>query len=140
MRLILTGRNLDVSPPLRQLVERKLSKLERMLNDSALSCQTVLTQQKHRHVAEITIHARGDHMLHGLGSGAAWPIAIRQAIDKIVAQAQTLKGKWNTRKRRALPTSAVAPRARRGPAPPEPAHAAPRIIRATRYPVKPMDL
>ena len=50
-------------------------------------------------MAEIVIHARGDHMLRGIGQGTTWPLALRQASQKIEQQAQTLKGKWATRKR-----------------------------------------
>ena len=43
MRLELTGRHVDITPSLRRLVDKKLARLERMLNDSALSAQVVLT-------------------------------------------------------------------------------------------------
>ena len=39
MRLELTGRHVDITPGLRRLVEGKLAKLERLLNDSAVSAQ-----------------------------------------------------------------------------------------------------
>ena len=43
MRLELTGRHVDVTPVLRRLVNKKLARLERLLNDSAVSAQVVLT-------------------------------------------------------------------------------------------------
>ena len=55
------------------------------------------------------MHTRGDHMLRGNGEGNAWPISVRQAAEKIEQQAQTLKGKWNERKRK----GARRPRGRR---------------------------
>ncbi len=67
MRLLLTGRAVAITPALRQLVECKVARLDQMLQDSAVSAQVVLTQAKRRCHAEITIHARGDHMLHGIG-------------------------------------------------------------------------
>jgi len=109
MRLLVTGRNIDITPALRQLIERKLSKLDRVLNDSAMSAQVILRMEKYRRVADLTIHARGDHMLHGIGEGAEWPASIRQAIDKIDKQAHKLKSKWTTRKRRATGGKAIAP-------------------------------
>ncbi len=74
-------------------------------------------------------------MLRGQGEGTGWPVAVREAVDKVEQQAQTLKGKWG---------DAPAPRrrARRppaAPAAPEPSRA-PRIVRATRYAVKPMTV
>ena len=37
MRLELTGRHVDISPALRRLVDAKLARLERLLNDAAVS-------------------------------------------------------------------------------------------------------
>jgi putative sigma-54 modulation protein len=138
MRLDITGRNVDISPSLRQLIDRRLAKLERLLNDSAISAQLVLTKEKYRHRTEIIVHARGDHMLRGKGEGAGWPVSVRDAIAKIEQQAQKLTGKWQGRKRRGAGTRAI-------PAPP-PADAAleaaasRRVIKATRYAVKPLSI
>ena len=63
MRLSLTGRHVDVTPAVRQLVTRRLAKIERLLNDHALSAQVVLTLEKSRHNTEITVHARGDNLI-----------------------------------------------------------------------------
>ena len=46
MRLELTGRHVDITPALRRLLDTKLSRLERLLNDSAVSAQAVLTREK----------------------------------------------------------------------------------------------
>ena len=100
MRLELTGRHVEITPTLRRLVDTKLAKLERMLNDSAVSAQAVLTREKYRHRVEITLHARGEKFLHGLGNSAAWETSVSQAIEKITQQAQKVKGKWQARKRR----------------------------------------
>src|SRR6516164_11365061 len=100
MRLELTGRHVAITPALRRLVDLKLGKLERMLNDSAVSAQAVLTREKYRHRAEITLHARGEKFLHGVGNSFAWEASLSQAIEKITQQAQKVKGKWQERKRR----------------------------------------
>ncbi len=36
----------------------------------------------------------GDHILRGQGEGNAWPLSIRQAVEKVEQQAQKVKGKW----------------------------------------------
>ena len=100
MRLELTGRHVDITPALRRLLDAKLSKLERLLNDSAVSAQAVLTREKHRHRADITLHARGEKFLHGVGDSASWEGSLSEAIGKIAQQAQKVKGKWQERKRR----------------------------------------
>src|SRR5689334_1895468 len=94
MRLELTGRHVDITPGLRRLVEQKLYKLERLLNDSAVSAHAVLTRDKHRNRAEITLHARGEKFLHGIGDSAVWEQSIGLAIEKLTQQARKVKGKW----------------------------------------------
>ena len=134
MRLDITGRHVEITPPLRQLIDRRLARLGRLLNDSVISAQVILTREKYRHRTEIVIHARGDHMMRGLGEGNAWPLSLRQAAEKIEQQAQKLKSKWTERKRRSAGSRVVRPTA----SPELPA--ARRVVRASRYAVKPMSV
>ena|SRR5688500_16068719 len=133
MRLDITGRHVDITPTMRQLLTRRLARLERVLNDAAVSAIITLTKEKYRLRTEIAVHTKGDHVLRANGEGNAWPISVRQATEKIEQQAQTLKGKWNGRKRKGAGSRLV-------PAAGPEAVAGPRIIRATRYAVKPMSL
>ena len=134
MRLEITGRHVDVTPSLRQLIDKRLARLGRVLNDNVISAQVILTKEKYRHRAEIVVHARGDHMMRGRGEGTAWPISLRQAGEKLEQQAKKLKSKWHERKR--LNNSA---RVVQTPAA-EVSVNNPRVIRATRYAVKPMSI
>ena len=134
MRLDVTGRHVDITPQLRALLKQRLAKLQRVLNDAVVSVHVILTREKYRHRTEIVVHARGDHTMRGLGEGNAWPLSMRQAAEKIEQQAQTLKGKWKEGKRasarRRTPRAAAA----------ELPAAAGRVIRARRYPLKPMTV
>jgi putative sigma-54 modulation protein len=133
MRLELTGRHVTISPSVRKIVERQLAPILRRLNDSAVSAQVVLTKEKARCRAEVTLHARGEHFLHGNGLGRDVATALAAALDKIDSQAETLKGKWQARKRRAAPKEV----------PGEAVSVEPqevRIIRARRSAVKPMSV
>ncbi len=143
MRLELTGRHVSISDGLRTLVEEKLAKLERKLNQAALSAQVVVARDKYRLTTEITLHARGEKWLHGVGAARDWETSILGAIRKLEQQAEKLKGKWKDRKRR----GAGAGKATRGAAalaaatPPAPPEApAIRVVRARRYAVKPMSV
>ncbi|MBE3071698.1 MAG: ribosome-associated translation inhibitor RaiA, partial [Acidobacteria bacterium] len=100
MRLVLTGRHVEITPALRALTGERLAKLDRVFSDGIVSAQVVLTLERHRHVVEITLHARGDHMLHGLGDTNAWETSLGDAVDKLTGQLQKIKGKWEQRKRR----------------------------------------
>jgi len=119
MRLTLTGRQVDITPTLKALVEARLEKLERRFADALLSVQVVLEREKNRLVAEVIVHARGEHYLTGRSSTAAWSTSLTDAVKKVLQQAETLKGKWQARKRssasvRTLPpaVSVRAPRSR----------------------------
>jgi putative sigma-54 modulation protein len=133
MRLDITGRHVEVTAPLRQLIDKRLAKLGRLLNDSVISAQVILTKEKYRHRSEIILHARGDHMMRGLGEGNAWPVSLAEATAKIEQQAQKLKSKWDSRRRRG------ATRTGRAQAEPD-GGASRRVVRATRYAVKPMSV
>ena len=88
MRLELTGRHIRITPALRQLVEDGLQKLERVFHDGAVSLQAVLSQEKHRHHVEMTLHARGEHFFHsGISSSygdAVSSVTIKNRIKKII--------------------------------------------------------
>lgn len=108
MRLNLTGRHLDITPALRHLVTTRIGKLERVLNDGAVSAQVVLAREKHRHVTEITLHARGEQFLHAVGDTGNWETSLTDATDKLAHQVQKLKGKRQERKRRGVKGEALA--------------------------------
>ena len=130
MRLTLTGRQVEITPAMNRLVERKMARLERVLNDRAVSGQVEFWPEKFRRVVEVHVHARGGHMLKGRAVATSWDEALSEAVDHLVQQSQKLKGKWQERKREARPVKRTIP----GPA------AARRIVRARRYPVKPMTV
>ncbi len=161
MRLELTGRHVTITPAIRRMVEDRLAPTLRMLNESAVSSQVVLTKEKARVHAEITLHARGEHFLHSEASGRDLQTALASAVDKIDRQAQRLKSKWSKRKRQgvsAAKAGSAVPRPERAgrafgesdAAPPESAPgpakraatgaARVRVIRARRYEVKPMSI
>ena len=134
MRVDITGRHVDITPGLRQLIDKSLAKIERLLNDRAVSATVVLTKERYRHKTELVVHAKGDHILSGVGEGNTWPLSVRKAAAKIEHQSQKLKSKWTESKRQRKNNRAVAVAA-----PPEPSTAR-RVVKATRYAVKPMSL
>jgi putative sigma-54 modulation protein len=132
MRLDITGRHVEITPAVRQLIATRLGRLERMLNDAAVSAIITLTKEKYRVRTEIALHTKGDHVLRGNGEGNALPLSVRMATEKIEQQAQKLKGKWDGRKRQGAGSRVVVQTPREA--------GAPRIVRATRYAVKPMSI
>jgi putative sigma-54 modulation protein len=139
MTLMLTGRGVDITPSLRQSVVRRLARLQRVVGDSVLSAQVVLKAEKFRRVTEITLHMRGGNLLSGIGGANTWTLSITDASERIELQAQRVKEKWTSRKRRAtggkrlpVPPPVEAPG-------PEPARRPPRISRS-RGAAKPLTI
>jgi ribosome hibernation promoting factor len=149
MQLELTGRHLEITPALRRLVTTKITKLERKLNNSAVSAHVVLAREKHRHLTEINLHARGENFLHAVGDAANWEGSLSDALDKLAQQALKIKGKWQPWRRSraskirslgrfelpaAADVAAAPPAAARVPA------RMPRILRTSRQPIEPMSV
>jgi putative sigma-54 modulation protein len=134
MRVDITGRHIDITPGLRQLIDKSLARVERLLNDRAVSATVVLTKEKYRHKTEVVVHAKGDHILSGIGEGNTWPLSIRKSAAKIEHQARKLKSRWTEGKRQRQSGRRVTPGV-----PPEAAPAL-RVVRKTRYAVKPMSI
>jgi putative sigma-54 modulation protein len=132
MSLTVTGRHLDISTAARQQIDRRLTRLRRLMNDNALSAQCILTRERGRVVCELTIHARGDHTLVAVGRHASLPSAVGLAAEKVAQQATRLIDRWKTRRRTTPPTTAPAETT-----PPVPRA---RVIRARHYAVKPMTV
>ena len=99
MRLELTGHQLEITPSLRRIVTTKLTKLERLMDDAAVSAQVVLFSERTGARVEMSLHARGEKFLHSTGTGDDLRVAIGAAVDKLVQQGKTVKGKWQARQR-----------------------------------------
>ncbi len=93
-----TGRQAVVTDELRSLAGPFLDRMEKMLGAGA-SAHVVLTSEKHRQIAEVTIKTHA-HDLVGLCESTASPeAALRSALEKTEAQAIRLKEKRATQKR-----------------------------------------
>ncbi|HEY3160164.1 MAG TPA: ribosome-associated translation inhibitor RaiA [Vicinamibacterales bacterium] len=150
MRLELTARHFTIPAPVRKIAEQRLARVLRPLNDSAVSAQVVVTREKTRYHAEVTLHARGEHFLHGEATGRDAQTALGASIDKVERQVLKLKSKWTERKRQGISPAKAAsatPRPERGAAvfgtgleQRDNGGQPLRIIRARRYAVKPMSI
>jgi putative sigma-54 modulation protein len=150
MRLELTARHFTIPAPVRKIAEQRLGRCLRPLNDGAVSAQIVVTREKTRFHAEVTLHARGEHFMHGEATGRDATAALGAAIDKIERQVLKLKSKWTERKRQGISAAKAAsatPRPERGAAAfgtdlgeRDNGGQQLRIIRARRYAVKPMSV
>jgi putative sigma-54 modulation protein len=144
MRLEITGRHLTVTAAARTFAAERLAHTVRLLNNSAVSAHVVLAKERGRIKAEVSLHVKAEHFLHGAGTGPDWQAAITAAAEKVERQVEKLKGKWSGRRRRNGPVErsplgegvrSTASTSVAGPSP-----NGRRIIRARRYAVKPMSI
>ncbi len=140
MRLELTGRHIPVTPELRSLVDQKLARVLRQVNDDGISASVIVAEQKFQKIVEASLHARGERFLHAVARALTWELAVNKAVEKLEQQTRKMKGKWQARKKgRARPidvdaSADVTPAATAGAPPSMPLPDS--IVRAVRYQVQ----
>ena len=97
MNVEYTGRQFDVTPAIRKEVETGITKLRKILGDK-FETKVILTVEKHRHKAEITISPRNGPLV-GLAQARDMSKAIGEALEHLEKQAVKYKTKWRTKKR-----------------------------------------
>ena len=135
MRIDFTGRQMEVSPDSRQYTEERLRKLSRVLRDR-FDIHVILTAEKHRRIAEITLKIR-DHTLVGVEVTGDARSSINGALDKLERQAVRLLARRRTRKRRPKPALAVLLNVLGVERVDHEEH---RLLERERFPIKPMSV
>jgi len=137
MQVIITGRHMEVTNALREYVTTKIEKLGKYLN--ILEAHVILSVEKYRHTAEVTIQAKRTK-IHGQEETGDMYQAIDTVIDKIEKQIKKRKEKITSRRPKSVGEAgspalgSVEPEVSGGLLPP------PRVIRAEKFAVKPMSL
>jgi putative sigma-54 modulation protein len=97
MKIEYTGRQTEVPASAKAAVERRLTKLAKVLHGIS-HVHVVLVGDKHRMIAEVTV--RSPHLtLTALDESDDLALAAGSATDKLIRQAQRHVGKVRTRKR-----------------------------------------
>lgn len=99
MQIDYTGRQMDITPAIKEHTEEHLKKLKRILGDQ-FKAHVILTVEKHRHIAEITVKARL-YSVVGVHETTDMYSSVLGAIEKIEKQAKKTKAKRNGSKRHA---------------------------------------
>ena len=97
MNVEYTGRHYEVTPSNRKEVEIGLAKIRKILRDK-FETKVILTVEKHRHQAEITINPPKGPLV-GLARTRDMTSAISEALDHLEKQAVKYKTRWRTKKR-----------------------------------------
>src|ERR1700757_2909498 len=100
MNVEYTGRQFEITPITRTQVEGGLEKIQKILS-SNFEAHVILSTEKRRHIAEITITVRNHPPIVGLSEAPDMGNAIGSALDKIERQAVKYKTRWKSKKRQA---------------------------------------
>ncbi len=100
MNVEYTGRQFEITPIARKQVEGGLEKIQKILG-SSFESHVILSTEKRRHIAEITITVRNHPPIVGLSEAQDMTTAISGALDRIERQAVKYKTRWRSKKRQA---------------------------------------
>ena len=101
------GKQYDITPAVKDEVESGLTKLTKILGENIKS-KVILTVEKHRNIAEITVKRRRGHLV-GLAEAADMVVAITQALEHIETQVLRHNGRRRTTHRKPKDKSWQAP-------------------------------
>jgi ribosome hibernation promoting factor len=93
------ARQYEISPAVRDEVEEGLGKLTKILGENFKS-KVILTVEKHRFIAEITVKRRRGHIV-GLAEATDMVAAVNQALEHIETQALKSNGRRRATHRKA---------------------------------------
>jgi putative sigma-54 modulation protein len=135
MNVEFTGRQMEIGKELREYALARLRKITRLLGE-AYEVHVILTAEKHRRLAEVTLKFR-DHTLVGVEESGDARISLNGALGKLERQAVRLQERRRARKRRPKPTTTVVLNVLGTQALEHEEH---RTIEAERVPIKPMSI
>jgi putative sigma-54 modulation protein len=132
MNLFITGRQIEITPALKDFAEEKLRKLDRLLDDP-IEVHLVLAIEKHRHIAEIQVKSR-TAIFSGTQETGDLYASIGEVADKLERQALKHKEKMQDHKHRKSVRQLEPETAD------EPEEHSPRVQRSKSYSVRPLSL
>lgn len=96
----ISGRNYDIPPDVRDMVEKKLAKIEERLFSDVIDVRVVLQVEKYRNICEVIIVGRDHDVKAVQESDESMQDAINQAVDHLKRQAQKNRRKIRDQHRR----------------------------------------
>lgn len=82
MQIHITARHIELTPPLADYARKKLERIARHF-EIVLRAQVILTVEKHRHIAEVVVHAQGHHDFRAREVAGDLYAAIDLAAEKL---------------------------------------------------------
>ncbi len=98
MKVMIYGKNIDVTPSLKEYAKEKVGKLEKFFEKEPMEAQVSLEVEKERHIVEVTAHI-GGLILRGEEETGDMYASIDGVMDKLERQVHKYKTKINRRLR-----------------------------------------
>jgi putative sigma-54 modulation protein len=142
----ITGRNFEVTPDIRKLLETKIAKVQDKLFDDVIDVRCVLQVQKYRNICEILITGKDHDVKTVQESDESMQDAINLAIDHLKRQAQKNRKKIRDHHRKdgndvkAQVTEWAVQVLEPGRLRETDDHNRPRIIKTNNLPIRPMSI
>jgi putative sigma-54 modulation protein len=136
IRVVVKGKNLEVTQALRNYAEKKVAKLAKFLSSHhEASAEVMLRTERGIHIAEVTLSVAG-LILRGEGKTPDMYTSIDSCVERIERQFN----KYKTRIQRRLQGPKIGELAPADYEVDEGQALEPQIVRIKRFPVKPMDV
>jgi putative sigma-54 modulation protein len=133
MMIAVRGKNINVTPALKEYAEKRLGKLDKYFNGA--DAQVNLSVAKESHIVEVTVLVNG-LILRGEESTDDMYASIDLVVDKLEKQIDKYKTKLSRRIRDGNIKSIVNEQVQRSPAEDD----EPRVVRTKRFTMKPMPV
>src|SRR5690625_1650398 len=140
VKVTVAGKNIQVTPALREHAESRAARLQRYFDDERrpVNVDIVLATQRNRHKAEVTMQV-GSLLVRGEGETDDMYVSIDSAIDRIGRQVRKYKTRINRKLQEGPKIGEVVAPAKGGAAE-EAEEEKPRVVRVKRFSFKPMDV
>ncbi len=129
MQITVRGKNMDVTPALKEYVEKRLRKIEKYF-DYSISAQVTLNVERERHIVEVTVPLNG-MLLRGEEETGDMYSAVDLVLEKLEKQIEKYRTRLLRRGRGAERSDG------QGPAAPGDEAA---VVKVKRFAVKPMTV
>jgi putative sigma-54 modulation protein len=102
MRINITGRHVEITDALRGHIEKKLDKLS-SYGDNITDVRVVLSVEKYRQFAEITVSGRGNTKFHSHEATDDMYVSVDKAAEKVERQVRRHASKRRSQRRKEEP-------------------------------------
>ncbi|MCG0278287.1 MAG: ribosome-associated translation inhibitor RaiA [Thermanaeromonas sp.] len=137
MHLVIQGRNFEVPHRFHQYAEKRLKKLERLLDDEDIEVQVTVSANRGRYTVEATVFVEG-YIMRGEETAETTHSAVDLVLEKLERQVEKYKTRLIKKKR----ARAGEREERAAGRPPEEGEEREeqKVVKVKRFPVKPMTV